>query len=197
MTQIERQRPISSEILLEEIAVLRKTVANLEAEIRSLKLDRKTGAIRGDEANGVLNKIFQESSKLKTPIAIMLADINNFKTEQDKRSYGWGDEAIAMAAAALREHLRPADLLFRYGEGDEFLIILPGFDPSIVDVNKIRTRLEHSTDGIEIIERSTGYKGKISMTVGISVATNPPFDKLISNADLDLKNRKKARKIGR
>lgn len=56
------------------------------------------------------------------PVAIMLADIDHFKTINDHHGHVVGDEVLAAFAALLRKNVRDTDLLARWG-GEEFLLI--------------------------------------------------------------------------
>jgi len=77
------------------------------------------------------------------PIAIMIADIDHFKTINDRHGHVVGDEVLAAFAELLRKSVRDTDLVARWG-GEEFLLIGHVHDAhAAVDVaNKLRTKIE-------------------------------------------------------
>jgi diguanylate cyclase (GGDEF)-like protein/PAS domain S-box-containing protein len=59
--------------------------------------------------------------------AVIVLDIDHFKSVNDAYGHNAGDELIVSIAATLRERLRESDLLARLG-GDEFAVLLPKAD---------------------------------------------------------------------
>ncbi len=54
-------------------------------------------------------------------------DIDNLKPINDRFGHATGDAAISSAARAISSLVRTDDLIFRWG-GDEFFVVMPGFD---------------------------------------------------------------------
>jgi diguanylate cyclase (GGDEF)-like protein len=78
--------------------------------------------------------------------AIVMADVDHFKSVNDTFGHEAGDRALALFADQLRAHLRTEDLLARYG-GEEFVMFLPDCsDRQAVELlDRFRDRLAHST----------------------------------------------------
>lgn len=60
-----------------------------------------------------------------SPLSLLIADINDFKSINDRAGHLAGDESLRRVAEALLQGARRADLCFRWG-GDEFAVLLPG-----------------------------------------------------------------------
>ena len=81
-----------------------------------------------DELTGTLNRTaFNRVTKLLednlTPFALILLDIDNFKTINDTHGHDVGDEVLSRLVTTLNEKMRSVDKIFRIG-GDEFAIIM-------------------------------------------------------------------------
>ena len=76
----------------------------------------------------LLSLIFQETDRvqrMKTPLSLMLLDLDNFSRINHDYGYAIGDRILIEIAARFRRQLRSYDLIGRCGE-DELLLALPG-----------------------------------------------------------------------
>lgn len=64
----------------------------------------------------------ERSNRYKTPLSIILLDIDNFKSVNDTYGHQVGDRVLIQTSKVLLQHLRRTDTLGRWG-GEEFLII--------------------------------------------------------------------------
>ena len=70
-----------------------------------------------------LSRELARAERLKSEVAIIVMDIDGFKTINDTYGHNVGDHALREVAAALQGALRPYDLCVRYA-GDEFIVVL-------------------------------------------------------------------------
>jgi diguanylate cyclase (GGDEF)-like protein len=99
--------------------------------------------------------------------AVMVIDIDHFKLVNDTYGHLVGDVALKALANIMQAHLRPHDLLVRYG-GEEFAILLP--DTGIEEARSIAERLRATVAANEI--HSGELMFKITISIGIAPAKN-------------------------
>lgn len=89
---------------------------------------------RTDSLTGLANRrAMQERGRVElkrarrtgTPVSVILADLDHFKSINDKFGHEAGDAALFQVARILRDALRESDALGRWG-GEEFMVVLPG-----------------------------------------------------------------------
>lgn len=72
-----------------------------------------------------LHREWLRNRRLKTPLSLILCDIDCFKLYNDTYGHQAGDACLKQVANCLKGTIkRPADLVARYG-GEEFVIVLP------------------------------------------------------------------------
>ncbi len=112
-----------------------------------------------------------ESERNASLLALVLFDIDQFKTINDRFGHAVGDEIIVLAARAAQQALRRADRLFRIG-GDEFACLLTATtDPGAVEC---AARLRRTFETI-----ATGRDGKAvaaTISLGVAVTRGDPLD---------------------
>jgi diguanylate cyclase (GGDEF)-like protein len=81
---------------------------------------------------GILD-IFQRelarAQRAGTPLGVILADVDHFKTINDRYGHLAGDRVLREVASRMRSSVRTFDHIGRYG-GEEFLILAPDCEPS-------------------------------------------------------------------
>ena len=115
-----------------------------------------------------------DASRRRQPVSVLMIDIDHFKTINDTRGHGGGDEVLQTFGAILRETVRPTDACGRLG-GEEFACVL--FNCDEINGRAVAERLR-----VAVAERQPG------VTVSVGVASVPGtatslLDALIAAAD--------------
>lgn len=91
----------------------------------------------------------ERSLRYKQPFALMMIDLDHFKTINDTHGHQHGDRVLVHFAESTRSALRRADRFGRYG-GEEFLVLLPNTtaDVALPVAERIRAALSagHALD---------------------------------------------------
>jgi diguanylate cyclase (GGDEF)-like protein len=110
-----------------EIAIRELNEANHELERKSA-IDALTGVANRRLYDKRVLAEARRSRREKTPLAIAMLDIDDFKSVNDTYGHQCGDEALKHFTGILKECIkRPSDTICRYG-GEEFVVILPNTD---------------------------------------------------------------------
>jgi two-component system cell cycle response regulator len=180
-----RQKPLTPE----EAELFRIFILQGEAGIKNLALfDRvKSMAIR-DALTGLYNYGYfkealyyevEKSRRYKTPLSLFFLDIDDFKRVNDTLGHLRGDKTMRQVAAILKQGIRQADLLCRYG-GDEFVMLLTQTPPDQAMVLAERLRQSIAQSSMNRLEQ------RLQVTVSIGVAGLGPemsAEDLIKAAD--------------
>ena len=93
-----------------------------------------------------LNEMWQHSIRLHEPIALVMCDIDKFKSVNDHYGHQAGDSVLKEFAQLLKGEAREIDRVGRYG-GEEFLLILPGtvLDAAVTFAERLREKVAKHT----------------------------------------------------
>lgn len=162
-------------------AVFGRTIAVLRGS-----LDRERESARTDPLTGIANlRALSELAEVeiafarryKRPLTAIYADLDSFKTINDRMGHAVGDEVLRAVARAIRGALRVTDLVARLG-GDEFFILLPETNSQAAGlvIQKVRDALTNA-------ELPSG--AKVEATLGVVTYPLPPvsLDDIIEAAD--------------
>ncbi|MCX8027788.1 MAG: diguanylate cyclase [Thermodesulfovibrionales bacterium] len=188
-------------ILRNKISRAQQFIREVQPVLEAKKLMRelKESSIR-DPLTGLYNRRYLEESYDKlvsgtfrrgTNLGLLMCDLDFFKQVNDVYGHDAGDIILKETANVLKNSVRGADIVIRFG-GEEFLIILVDttIGSSIMVAEKIRQRIEETT--IQI--RTEVLKKTISIGVSEFPKDTENFWEAIKYADVALY---KAKEMGR
>lgn len=132
---------------------------------------------------------WERSNRTQRPLAIMMIDIDHFKSVNDTHGHAIGDRALVEVANTLKGNVRDYDLVYRFG-GEEFVVLVPECDPEAA-INAAN-RFREAIAGREI-QLDTGIL-KITASFGVAISQPPksvPLSELLEEADKLLYQAKK------
>ena len=170
-----------------------KSIADLEQAKR--EVDKKNDALHQlatrDPLTGCLNRralfdkldpLFAHARSTGQPLCCVMADIDHFKSFNDRHGHAVGDQVLQAVSRSLASALREVDLLCRYG-GEEFCIILPDVDLERACTIADRLRIDIQARAGSSIRSTSG----LEVTSSFGVATLGPHTKdpseMIDRAD--------------
>ncbi|UQN08630.1 HD domain-containing phosphohydrolase [Deinococcus sp. QL22] len=155
----------------------------LIVHVRRLSMSAgRSASTEHDALTGCLTRasFLETQPALSFPQVLAIVDLNLLKSVNALRGHSGGDGHIRTTAYALREALPPEGLICRWG-GDEFVILVSGYDPSPLHalLSEVNRALPGPLAGID------------TFTIGMAVrGAETPFERAFAIADEQLQLRK-------
>lgn len=188
----ETLHPLSGEGGLREVKILSGAFNTLARQVhdslqelkRLSNQDGLTGVANRRHFDVTLEHEWRRAARERTPISLLLIDVDLFKQYNDHLGHQAGDDCLRMIATTLQGTLqRPADLAARYG-GEEFAVILPA--TTEVGALEVAARLKQACDDHRLRHPSSEVAAHVTLSVG-SCTLIPDgehgSDRLIRGAD--------------
>ncbi len=165
------------------------------AEVERLHVELREQALR-DSLSGLYNRRYLDETLIRelakaswdrTPVTLVMLDLDHFKILNDTHGHAAGDRVIAALGGVLRRRTRMSDVACRYG-GEEFAVVLLGAElqAGINSANDWRGQLG-------AVSRTDGIGGGVTFSAGV-VQWRPgeTGQELIARADAALYRAKRA-----
>ncbi len=144
---------------------------NVQHSIELALFDPLTGLNNRRFLENHLATMLENARVRRTPLTLMILDIDHFKRVNDTYGHDCGDEVLKSFADRLRGIIRGGDLLCRLG-GEEFVIVMPNVDVNAAQRIAERARLAIEQEHFAI----DGSARAIPVTASIGVAERGPDD---------------------
>ncbi len=124
--------------------------------------DPLTGVGNRRHFDEILETELKRNNRSRTPLALLMIDIDHFKRVNDSIGHQAGDRILKIVAETLRVNIRSYDTLCRFG-GEEFAIIMP--DTTAGQASSVAERIRREIAAIN----SQGNYGEFPLTVSIGL----------------------------
>ncbi len=146
-----------------ELGVAFRRVKLFQEVERLSEMDGLTGLRRRGTFDRKLGEELVRAKTFKTTFALMLLDIDHFKSLNDTHGHPFGDQVLKRLGAVLNGLVYDTDFVARYG-GEEFVIILPRAESAgaLRKAESIRAAIEAETFSIGFEEL------RVTVSIGLS-----------------------------
>jgi len=160
-----------------------------EENFKIANYDLLTGVATRLSIFNKLSDAISEYGRCSRKFAVLMLDVDKFKSINDNYGHRTGDEALKHITQKIKQSLRESDMVGRVG-GDEFVILQRDID-SDEDVLALINRLFDSLKSNLFFEQ---YEIHISLSVGISLFHDysQGLDVLLDQADCAMYDAKKS-----
>ncbi len=161
---VETERANAAEL---KIADLQEHMEILEREAEALRTSMQQEHQRAtrDALTGVPNRLaweerlhfeFERWQRYAAPLALVVVDVDFFKSINDRFGHQTGDRVLRAVATQVARNVRETDFVARYG-GEEFVVLLPNtaLEAAILVADKLRAhvaacRFQHREDAVNV-----------------------------------------------
>jgi diguanylate cyclase (GGDEF)-like protein len=114
----------------------------------------------------------ERAKRNEKPFAILMIDLNDFKSVNDEYGHAAGDSVLVITARRLVDAVRASDTVSRLG-GDEFVLVMESFE-DMKDLVHIGRKLIETLSAEITLE--TGERVKVGASVGFALYPNDGTD---------------------
>jgi diguanylate cyclase (GGDEF)-like protein len=150
--------------------VLAISIKNIQL-FTKMRADNESDALTGCFNRGygfeALDLQLRRSKRTLSSVAVLMLDVDDFKTVNDRYGHLAGDRVLETVGGTLRRTLRTTDIKCRYG-GDEFLVVL--LDTPLDAAQSVAEHLRRACESVQVDVPG----GRLSCKISIGVTEAKP-----------------------
>jgi diguanylate cyclase len=114
-----------------------------------------------------LDKAMAAARETNEPLALLISDVDHFKSFNDKFGHQTGDQVLRLVAITIKQTVKGVDIAARYG-GEEFVVALPNTPPPAAMA--IAEHIRRAVVTKELVKRSSGERlGRVTISTGVAM----------------------------
>jgi diguanylate cyclase (GGDEF)-like protein len=170
-----------AELFASQVAIALDNSRRVEQMERQAVTDELTGLYNRRAFMPMGEKEVGRARRYHRPLALILFDIDHFKSVNDSHGHLIGDHVLQVLTKLVTRTTRATDIVCRYG-GEEFIVLMPeaSREEGLAMAERLRQEISRMTVVTEV--------GTLSLTVSLGVAAlrtdeDESFENLIARAD--------------
>lgn len=164
-------------------AMIQLSQANAKLKSMSI-IDGLTGVRNRRYFNEMIEREIGKTRENANPIALLMLDIDNFKTLNDEHGHLIGDECLRAVAEAIQEIVTwPIDAVCRYG-GEEFAILLP--NTPVLAAQQAAEKIRKKVESLRFESPDLRITASVGVAGWSTIEENASPSDLIAEADAAL-----------
>jgi two-component system cell cycle response regulator len=155
---------------------------NVQSSIEMAITDALTGLFNRRYMESHLAGLLEHATARGKPLAVLVIDIDYFKSINDSHGHDAGDDVLREFALRIKRSIRGIDLACRYG-GEEFVVVMPETDTAVAAMVAERLRRRIAAEPFAIQEGSNSIPVTISIGLAALRGADDSAAALLKRAD--------------
>ena len=186
LLQGAKEMEINNKKLEARLSASRQEIEELQRDLEAVRTESLTDPLttlaNRKSFDLQLGRVMAEAKQKSEPLSLLMTDVDNFKTFNDKYGHLTGDQVLRLVAISVKQNVKAGDIAARYG-GEEFMVALPStpLQHAITIADQIRNAVMTK----ELMKRSSGERlGRVTISIGVAaLRPNDTPQSLLERAD--------------
>jgi len=171
MVQGAKEMELNNKKLEASLASSRQEIEQLQQNLEAVRTESLTDPLttlaNRKLFDNALVKGIAQAKERNEPFALLMADIDHFKSFNDQFGHLTGDQVLRLVALAIKQNVKGQDTAARYG-GEEFIIALP--NTALQSAITVAEYIRRSVMTKELMRRSNGERlGRVTISIGAAI----------------------------
>ena len=186
LLQGAKEMEINNKKLEARLSASRQEIEELQRDLEAVRTESLTDPLttlaNRKSFDLQLGRVMAEAKQKSEPLSLLMTDVDNFKTFNDKYGHLTGDQVLRLVAISVKQNVKAGDIAARYG-GEEFMVALPStpLQHAITIADQVRNAVMTK----ELMKRSSGERlGRVTISIGVAaLRPNDTPQSLLERAD--------------